>query len=335
MQNCCVGTRPSQNCKSDLEKTLMATSLSINPARVDFVTLRLFSAVATAGSITKGAEQCHLALSAASRRLAEFEAATGSTLFERTSQGVVLTSAGHVALQHAVRLVQGFEQFSSELKEHSRGSRGHVRLWANMSALTEFLPHALAGFLKTYPDIRVEVEEQLSGDVVHAIVDGLADVGVFVEGTPSYGLEVTKFQVDELVVACSNDHPLATLRHVSFKQCIPYDFVGLNRGSSLLEIVLRAAEREGKTLRLRVQVRSFDAMCQMISANLGIGVLPRAACAPMLGKKGLKAIRLDEPWARRGLVLATKAMTPLTPAAALLVEHLQALGRRPKPSRND
>jgi len=308
----------------------MTTSLSINPARVDFVTLRLFSAVAVAGSITKGAEQCHLALSAASRRLSEFESATGSKLLERTSQGVVLTSAGHVALQHAIRLVQGFEQFSGELKEHSRGSRGHVRLWANMSALTEFLPAALAGFMENYPDIRVEVEEQLSGDIVHAVLDGLADVGVFVEGTPSHGLDVAPFQVDELVVVCSEQHPLSPLRRVTFKQCLAHAFVGLNRGSSLLELILRAAETEGKPLRVRIQVRSFDAMCQMISANLGIGVLPRAACAPMLSKRGLKALRLDETWARRSLVVATKAERPLTPAATLLLEHLQRVGRRPR-----
>jgi DNA-binding transcriptional LysR family regulator len=150
------------------------------------------------------------------------------------------------------------------------------------------------------------------------------------KGTPSHGLEVAPFQVDELVVVCSNQHPLATLRRVTFKQRLAHDFVGLNRGSSLLELVSRAAEREGKALRLRVQVRSFDAMCQMISANLGIGVLPRAACAPMLGKRGLKALRLDESWARRSLVVATRAGTPLTPAATLLVEHLQRVGRRPR-----
>ena len=73
---------------------------SINPARVDFVTLRLFCAVAQSGSITKGAEACHLALSAASRRLSEFEVATGSNLLERSAQGISLTPAGHVALQH-------------------------------------------------------------------------------------------------------------------------------------------------------------------------------------------------------------------------------------------
>ena len=130
----------------------------INPARVDFVTLRLFCAVAQSGSITKGAEACHLALSAASRRLSDFEAATGSKLLERSSQGIALTPAGHVAMQHAMRLFQGFEQFSNELGDYSSGVRGHVRLWANMSALTEFLPATLAEFQGQPPRLLVALD---------------------------------------------------------------------------------------------------------------------------------------------------------------------------------
>ena len=301
----------------------MVNPASINPARVDFVTLRLFCAVVNAGSITKGAERCNLALSAASRRLSEFEGATGSALLERTAQGVVLTSAGHVALQHAMRMLQGFEHFSSEMKEHVRGARGHVRLWANMSALTEFLPATLAGFFQEHPDIRVEVEEQLSGDTARAIVDGLADVGVFAEGTSAFGLDVAPFQTDELVVACSRDHPLAGRDSVRFNECLEHEFVGLNRHASLLELVSRQAEQQGIPLRMRVQVRSFDAMCQMIAVNLGIGVLPRAAFEPMRDLRRLAAVRLDEPWALRRLLLATKAGATLTPATALLVEHLR------------
>lgn len=306
---------------------------SINPARVDFVTLRLFCAVVNAGSITKGAERCHLALSAASRRLSDFENATGSILLERTAQGVVLTSAGHVAMQHAMRLFQGFEQFSSELKEHARGSRGHVRLWANMSALTEFLPATLAGFMQAWPDIRVEVEEQLSGDIVHAVLDGMADVGVFAEATPAHGLDVRPFQTDELVVACARDHVLAARESVTFRECLEHDFVGLNRSASLLELIARQAELESWPLRLRVQVRSFGAMCQMIAANLGIGILPRAAFDLMRDPQQAKALVLDEPWARRNLVVATKAGSPMTAATVLMLEHLQnAEGLRTQPS---
>ncbi|RZL91295.1 MAG: LysR family transcriptional regulator [Variovorax sp.] len=302
---------------------------SINPARVDFVTLRLFCAVAQSGSITKGAEACHLALSAASRRLSDFEAATGSKLLERSPQGISLTPAGHVAMQHAMRLFQGFEQFSTELGDYSSGVRGHVRLWANMSALTEFLPAALASFLGRHPDIRVEVEEQLSGDIVRALVDGLADVGVFAENTPAYGLDVAPFQTDELVVLCAKQHPLARARRVDFKTCLAHEFVGLNRSSSLLELTSRAAEQAGIAMRLRVQVRSFDAMCHMIAANLGIGVVPLAACKAQVSALDLRVVRLKDAWAVRRLLMATKTGEVLSPAARLLVQQLTTSGSAP------
>jgi len=296
----------------------------INPARLDFVSLRLFCAVAQSGSITKGAQRCHLALSAASRRLTDLEAAAGTPLLERSAQGVVLTPAGHVALQHAMRLFQGFEQFSREMKDYSRGVKGHVRLWANMSALTEFLPSTLANFLDHHPDIRIEVEEQLSGDIVRAVVDGLADIGVFAETVPTHGLEVAPFQSDELVVVCAKKHALARLRRVDFSACLKHDFVGLNRGSSLLDLTSRAAEEIGAEMRLRVQVRSFDAMCHMIAANLGIGVVPLGACRAQVRDLGLRVVRLNDDWSTRRLLLAWAAGTELSAAVALLRDHLRA-----------
>jgi DNA-binding transcriptional LysR family regulator len=299
------------------------TCAPISPSRLDFVTLRLFCAVARSGSITKGAAQCHLALSAASRRISDFESATGSELFERSPQGIALTAAGHVAMQHAVRLYQGFELFSNEMSEYSEGSRGHVRLWANMSALTEFLPDALGRFMDTHPQIRVEVEEQLSGDTVRALLDGAADVGVFADGTPADGVTVETFQTDELVVVCSRNHPLAKRKRLAFAECLEHSFVGLNRGSSLLELTSRAAAAVGQPLRLRIQVRSFDAMCQMIAANLGIGVLPRATCEPLLRPRGLVALKLTDEWAKRRLLIGYSSEQSLSSAARLMIEHLR------------
>ncbi|MDR0226633.1 MAG: LysR family transcriptional regulator [Burkholderiaceae bacterium] len=293
----------------------------INPARVDFVTLRLFCAVAQLGSVTRGAEACSLATSAASRRLAEFEAATGARLFDRSSRGMALTPAGHLAMQHALRLFQGFEQFSSEISDYQQGRRGHVRLWANMSALTEFLPDRLSSFMDQHPDIHVELEEQLSGDIVRAVVDGVADIGIFAENTPVGGLSVEPFRQDELVAVCAPHHPLARRRRVTFRDCLPYDFVGLNRGSSLLELTSRAAEQYGQVMRVRVQVRSFDAMCQLIHANLGIGVLPRAVVRPTRPHP-LKVVTLDEPWARRKLLLGVSQSC--SSAALLLRQHLRS-----------
>ena len=294
----------------------------INPARVDFVTLKLFCAIAQSGSITKGANECSLALSAASRRISELEETVGLTLLDRSAKGVTLTQAGHAVMQHALRLFQGFEQFSNELGEYAKGVKGHVRLWANMSALTEFLPTSLAGFLKAHPDIQVEVEEQISGDIVKALLDGIADIGVFADGTPTTGLETHIIGQDELVVVCSKPHPIKNRKSISFEECLDYDFVGLNRGSSLLELTSRQAERLNKQMRLRIQVRSYDAMCQMIAVNLGVGILPLQACAPQIKAMDLKVVRLEDAWAKRNLLLATKEDGRQSPASILLIEHL-------------
>jgi DNA-binding transcriptional LysR family regulator len=297
---------------------------SFNLSRFDFVTLRLFCAVAQTGSITKGAETCHLALSAASRRLSDFEAATGSQLLERSKKGVLLTPAGHLALQHCIRLFQGLERFNSELSDYSQGIRGHVRLWANMSSLTEYLPNILHRFLSDHADIVVELEEQLSGDIARALIDGIADVGVLADETPMDGLTVLPFQTNELVLLCHASHPLAKRKAVHFNTCLQYDFVGLNRGSSLLELTSRAAEKEGQHMHMRVQVRSFDAMCHMIAAGLGVGVLPLGACASQVQALKLKVVRLQDAWAQRKLVIAFNPQRELSPSAKLLLERLTA-----------
>ena len=286
------------------------------------MTLKLFCAIAQSGSITKGANECSLALSAASRRISELEETVGLTLLDRSAKGVTLTQAGHAVMQHALRLFQGFEQFSNELGEYAKGIKGHVRLWANMSALTEFLPTSLAGFLKAHPDIQVEVEEQISGDIVKALLDGIADIGVFADGTPTAGLETHIIGQDELVVVCSKSHSIKNRKSISFEECLDYDFVGLNRGSSLLELTSRQAERLSKQMRLRIQVRSYDAMCQMIAVNLGVGILPLQACAPQIKAMDLKVVRLEDAWAKRNLLLATKEHGRQSPASILLIEHL-------------
>ena len=108
-----------------------------------------------------------------------------------------------------------------------------------------------------------------------------------------------------------------------FSDCLQYDFVGLNRGSALLELTSRHAEKLGKRMRLRIQVRSYDAMCKMISANLGIGVMPIQACSAHLQAMDLAAIKIKDSWSARNLLLATNASAALSPSSALLVAFLK------------
>ena len=291
-------------------------------SRINFQTLKLFCAIAETGTLSQAAQRCHLTVSAASRRLAELEIALNNLLFERSAQGLLLTSAGHVALQHALRLSQGSDQMHQELHDHAAGFRGHVRLWANMSSLNEFLPQCLSSFSHQNPNIQLELEEQLSVDTLQAVERGMVDLGVVAGQINSIDLVKTPLYSDTLILVCSPDHPLSNKGALRFKETLAYDFVGLNTGSALLQLALSAAEHLQSTLKLRIQVRSFDVLCKMVKAGMGIGLVPIGACAGSIESHQLVTVQLEEDWALRALYLVSRPLPQLSPAAHLLRQHL-------------
>jgi DNA-binding transcriptional LysR family regulator len=121
----------------------------------DFRDLEQFVAVAETGSIARAAERCHTVASAVSKRLSDLEDSFGTALLVRGTKGVELTPAGHAFLARARSILHQADQIDEELRRHASGARGHVRVFANISAIVEFLPAALASFLAKYPDISV------------------------------------------------------------------------------------------------------------------------------------------------------------------------------------
>ncbi|WP_280154136.1 LysR substrate-binding domain-containing protein [Piscinibacter sp. XHJ-5] len=295
----------------------------MNLHRLDLVSLSLFSLIVRTGSISKGAGLAHLAVGAASKRVADLEAAVGAELFERHSRGVTLTLAGQALHRHAQRILSDVDQLAADLSDHASGIVGVVRLWANTSAITQFLPADLAAFVAAHPAIRIELDEQNSSDVVLAVLDGRADIGIFADRTPPLGLQTVPYRRDRLVLVVPQGHPLAGRRKIAFVAATDYDFVGLSQGTSLARRLGLEAEALGRRLKLRIHVRSFDAMCQMVAAGLGIAVLPDAAVQPHLRSMGLRKIDLTDAWIERELLIGARDMGALQRPVRLLLEHLR------------
>ncbi len=289
----------------------------------DFRDLELFAAVAEAGSITKAAERAHTVASAVSKRLSELEIQFGTPLLVRGAKGVELTSAGHVLLVKAHALLYQADQLTSELKQHASGARGQVRVFANISAIVEFLPAELASFLKQHPEVHVHLEEHVSSNIAQAVADNRADLGIVSELPTIDGLVTTSFRDDELVIIMQPDDVLAVQSQLGLRQIVDRPFVGLHAESSLRHLLSRAAAELGKDIQLRIQVTSFDAVCAMVAAGLGVSIVPRAASSPYVQSLRLVAIPLTDNWARRQLFLCTRS-GELHAAAKLLLHHLRA-----------
>ena len=296
---------------------------TMNLHRLDLVSLSLFSLVARTGSISKGAELARLAVGAASKRISDLEAAVNTELFDRHSRGVTLTAAGEALHRHALRILHDVDQLSAELSDYAKGVAGVVRLWANTSAITQFMPADLASFSVLHPDIRIQMNEADSHEVVLAVLEGRADLGVFADRTPVLGLQTLPYRNDRLVLVVPPGHPLATQRRIAFSQAVNFDFVSLARGTSLAQRLKLASGQLGAPLRIRIHVRSFDAMCQMVAAGLGIAVLPGAAVQALVKALGLRQLELTDDWVDRELLLGARDFAALPRPARSLLDHFE------------
>jgi DNA-binding transcriptional LysR family regulator len=292
--------------------------------RFDLSDLRLFLNVVEAGSITRGAERMHLAIAAASTRIRNMEAALGTSLLHRERLGVQPTPAGRSLVYHARTLLQQAERMHGELAQYAEGIKGQVRLLSNTNALTEFLPEPLSEFLASHPQVNIDLEERLSDEIVAAVADGTADVGIVAGTVEIAGLEVLPFRTDRFVLVVARKHPLAGVERSLFSEVLDFDFVGLDRASALQRFLSEKAERLGRRLKLRVQLRSFDAVCRLVECNVGIGVVPATTAERHAMTMSIHRIELADEWALRKLTICVRRQEDLPIYARELVRHLAA-----------
>lgn len=292
--------------------------------RMDLTSLQLFVAVCELGSIGKAAEREFIAASAISKRLADLEATLGTPLLYRHTRGVDLTPAGESLLHHARSVLYSLEKMQGELSEYVDGVRGHVRVHASISAIVQFLPEDLGAFIREHEQVKIDLEEHLSTEVVRAVQEGAADLGICNAGVGTGELQTRPYREDQLVLIVPQGHPLAAVDAIDFVQSLDWDHVGLHATSSIYLAMREAAAAAGRSIRLRIHVTGLDAMCRMIHNGLGVGVMPRRAFELMHGVGDLACAELKDDWARRRIELVARDFSTLPVTARLLVDHLTA-----------
>ena len=292
--------------------------------RLDLTSLQLFVAVCERGSIGKAAEQEFMAPSAVSKRLSDLESAMGTTLLYRHARGASPTPAGQSLLHHARSVLFSLDKMQGELSEYADGVRGHVRMHANISAIVQFLPEDLGSFTRLHDQVKIDLEEHLSSEVVRAVQEGAADLGICHTGVrgPLPDLQTRPYRLDQLVLIVPQAHPLADEAQLAFADSLDWDHVGLHANSSIYQAMHQAATTAGRGIRLRIRVTGLDAMCRMIHNGLGVGLMPRRAFELMHGVGELTCVALTDDWATRQIDLVARDFSTLPVTARLLVAHL-------------
>lgn len=291
---------------------------------LDTKTLRLLVAVCDHGNMKDAAAQEHIEPSAISKRIAQLEDALGTPVLVRGRRGAEPTPAGRTLLEHARNVLFTMDRIEADMAAFKGGVKGQVRLVASASAIAESLLDDLTAFMRVpeHEHIKVNIEERFSRDIVTAVREGVASLGVCWSNIDFGGLAHRPYRRDELTLAVPVGHPLAERTTLRFEDTLDFDHVGLQPSTAVYAMLHRAAMKAGRAMSYRVVVSNFDAAFRVVAAGLGISVVPRQVAHLYVSAGQVRIIPLRNDWAHRQFAVCFRKQADLTPAAERLLDFL-------------
>lgn len=290
----------------------------------DLVDLRLMVHIAEANSMTRGAELSFISLPAASTRIKNLEESIGTKLLYRNSQGVTLTPPGQSFVTHARTVLGQIEHLRGDMQEYVRGIKGHVRVFANTTSLGEFLPPVLRSYLRSNPDINIDLRERLSHDIVRAVTEGQTDIGIVAGLVRTENLETLPYRRDRLVLVLPKGHMLSRETQIAFSDTLDQDYIGLHESSAIHAFLRQASDQVHRPIKQRIQASNFETACRMIEAGIGVGVLPESAASRHAQSMDIAIVPLSDAWSVRNMQICVRSLEGLPSFARELVELLVA-----------
>lgn len=296
------------------------------PSPPDWVTLRILLAAVELGSLSRAAEHCGIAISAAAKRIQDLELQHGVQLLDRGAKGVRATAAGERLIQHARALFELGGRMEDDLRAFAAGGTGSVRLSATTSALAGHrLAEALASFAQARPGIAVTLQEDTSLPILQEVLEGRVDLGIITSGVAvPAGLEAHAWHGDALLAVMPAGHRLAGREALRFADVLDEPLIGVQTGGALAILLEEEARRLGRAPHYRFRVATTDAARRLAAAGLGVTVMPDGVARPYLTALGLAGVLLAEDWAQRRLRIVARPRPGLPAAARLLLDHLLA-----------
>jgi DNA-binding transcriptional LysR family regulator len=290
--------------------------------KIDTLGVQAFIAVAEHGSFHRAAQSLHITQTALSRRIQNLEAFLGIRLVERTTRSVSLTSIGHSFLPQARRSLTDLAMALVEIRETGKSLRGDVTIACVPTVGVHYLPRIVQQYAARHPDNRIRILDHASSDVVAAVLRREAEFGISMQGSREPGLTSIPLLKDRFVLVCRDDHALSGRTRLSWRQLEPHALILAGAESGNRPLLDLSLEKQEVTLRSFYEVQRSSTAVGMVAEGCGAAVVPELAV-----QKGayprIRVIPLVDPVISRTLVLLSRTMAQLTPAAQALYDLIR------------
>src|SRR5918996_507808 len=267
--------------------------------------LRLVSAVAELGSVTRAAERLHLTQSALSHQLRDIESRLGLQLFLRLGKRMVLTPPGERVLGAARRVLDEIGRTEDDLRLMTQHGKGVLRLCTQCNTGYHWLPPLLQAFHRKFPGIDVQIMVNATDRPIEALLEGQIDLAIVTSEPDDKRLVTQPLFNDELVAVVSSSHPFAKRPHVEADDFAHEHLIIYTADRSDSYTFRRILSPAGVEPARVSQVPLTEAILELVKAGLGISVMARWAIEPAIKSGAIKAVRIS----KRGVYRAWAAVT--------------------------
>jgi DNA-binding transcriptional LysR family regulator len=300
---------------SPCESSIMAT-------RPDFLGLEAFVAVAERGSFRLAAAHLGITQTALSHRMRKLESYLGVSLLHRTTRRVSITPSGLSLLPRAKALIEDAQRTFADLSVEAAVRQERVAIGCLPTLAIHFLPQVLTQFAVDNPDIQVRIFDNSASEIAERVQKGDAEFGLTILATNRWDLDIKPLVREPYVLVCHAEHQLAKRRSVSWRQLAGENLIRISTQTGNRILIDDALGALGETLRWRSEVQHVTTAVALVSAGIGMTVVPRGTI-DAVRPGNLACVPLRNPGITRTLGVVTRHGVPLSPVARRLLALIE------------
>ena len=265
--------------------------------------LRSFVTLAEELHFGRAAQRLSIVQPALSMQIKLLEEELGVRLFERNRHSVMLTQVGAVFLPEARATLHQAAHAADIAKACGRGEIGRVRLGFVSSVLPQLLPTLIRTLHARFARIELELKDIPGPDQVTALKNGQLDFGLMRLPAVIPGLQIREVLQETFVLALPSDHPLALCDSVPVSALaqVPVFVLARRYAPGFYDELMQSLRSHGVQLQIGSELGEFTTMLALVSAGLGIGLLPANAGQALPANVVSKPLELGEYRATTGL----------------------------------
>jgi len=236
--------------------------------------LRVFEASARLGSLTRAAEELHIAQPTASVQIKKLTETVGLPLFEHVGRHVYLTDAGQRLYEGCHEVFRALSTVDESLNGLRAMESGQLRL-AACSTGKYFAPRMLGAFIQRYPGVEASLEIHNCNALLDRLASNADDLYLFASPLDRDDIVTQALLPNPLVVFARDDHPLANARQISLERIAAEPFLMREPGSGTRLLATKIFERHGLAPKVRMELSTDEAIKEAILAGLGVSIMSR------------------------------------------------------------